>query len=226
LNKLLPENIGLKFLLIFITAVSFDISSQEAEGNNRINIISNQQPLRSVLDQVRSQADINIIYDDNLIDDLKISCKIESEIAGNAIKNILKDLNIDYKKFNADTFVLIRKNKPVKESYTTILEQQPMNRYDENVILTEPKQISEIPAVYPPEAEKYNIEGKVGIKLLINDKGNVTKHIIYKSSGFNVLDSAAIGYATGLKFTPALANDEPISIWLSFLVNYKILKKH
>lgn len=224
MNNLICCRFGIKILLIFIAAVSFEALSQQADRNNLINIVSNQQSLRTILDQVRDQADVNIIYDDNLIDDLKVSCKIENETSGNAIKNILKDIDIDYRKFDTNTFVLVRKNKPIKETYTTTLEQQPVIKYDENVIIIEPKQISEIPAVYPPEAAKYNIEGKVRIKLLISDQGSVSKHIIYRSSGYNVLDSAAIDYTSNLKFTPAMANNKPISIWLSIIINYKILK--
>ena len=188
-----------------------------------INIISVQQTLRFILDQIRNQADVNIIYDDKLIDDIKVSCKIENESTGNAIDEILKDFDISYKKFDKNTFVLIRKNKSVKETYTATLEQQPVNKNDENVVITEPKQLPGSIAVYPPDAARHNIEGRVGIRLLVDEKGNVTKHVIYKSSGYNVLDSAAVDYTTNLKFIPAMANDKPISIWLSIIVKYQIV---
>jgi TonB family protein len=70
-----------------------------------------------------------------------------------------------------------------------------------------------------------NIEGTVRIKLFVTTKGDVFKTIVQKSSGSALLDSAAVNYASKLKFIPAQINGEYRNIWLYKDFKYYIEKK-
>lgn len=215
--------IGICSIIIAVSIISADTYAQGIRGSNKINLVCNNQALRSVLDEIRIQAGINIIYDDKLIDDLTVSCRIENSTVDNSIKNILSEFNIGYKVFGTNTFVLFKKEKSEIKSYsTTILEQQPVFVPDTNVVIIEPIKISRSVPIYPPEAVKNKIEGKVTVKFFINANGDVTKSLVDKTSGYEILDSAAVDYTSGLKFIPAKAHNKPISIWFSLVFEYRI----
>ena len=224
MNRLLSCVIGIWLIIVAVSIITSESCAQEIrESDNNINLVCNNQPLRSVLDEIRVQAGIDIIYEDKLVDDLKVSCRIENGKVGNSLKNVLNDLDIGYKEFGTNTFVLFKKEKSEIKSYsTTIVEQQPVFHPDTNVVILEPVKISKSVPIYPPEAVKNKIEGKVTVKFFINTEGDVTKSLVEKTSGYEILDSAAVDYTTGLKFIPAKAKDKPTSIWFSLVFEYRI----
>ncbi len=63
---------------------------------------------------------------------------------------------------------------------------------------------------YPRMAIKRGIEGSVVVKILINEQGLPYDVSILKSSGFKVLDEAAIKTAMQWKFSPALVDGKPV----------------
>ncbi|MBC8181508.1 energy transducer TonB [candidate division KSB1 bacterium] len=74
---------------------------------------------------------------------------------------------------------------------------------------------------YPRKAREEGLEGSVELYLLLNKSGNVIQSKISKSSRHKILDNAAIEYANKLKFDPATRKGIPISVTLSWLVNYE-----
>lgn len=213
--------------MAIVSGISVETYTQETKVEDNINLVCKNESLRSVLDNIRMQGDINLVFDDNLIDDLKVTCRIENSTIENSIKKVLNDVNIDYRKFSANEYVLFKKVEPAVNLYAAkILEQQPVLNIDTNVVIVKPIKISEDIPIYPPEAAREKIEGRVVVKLFINEQGNVKYSLVDSSSGFNILDSAAVDYSTGLKFIPAKANDKPVSIWLTIAYQYKILEKN
>lgn len=57
--------------------------------------------------------------------------------------------------------------------------------------------------VYPPKAERYGEEGTVVLKMRVLADGNTNEIVIFKSSGYPLLDSAALKSAMGIRFSPA-----------------------
>lgn len=213
--------------MAIVSGISVETYTQETKVEDNINLVCKNESLRSVLDNIRMLGDINLVFDDNLIDDLKVTCRIENSTIENSIKKVLNDVNIDYRKFSTNEYVLFKKVEPAANLYSAkILEQQPVLNIDTNVVIVKPIKISEDIPIYPPEAAREKIEGRVVVKLFINEQGNVKYSLVDSSSGFNILDSAAIDYSTGLKFIPAKANDKPVSIWLTIAYQYKILEKN
>jgi len=227
LNRFITGFVRTLFLLAVVSGISIETYTQKKKVDDNINLVCKNESLRSVLDKIRKQGDVNIVFNDNLIDDLKVTCKIESSTIESSIKKVLKDLGIDYRKFSTNEYVLFKKVEPAVSLYSAkILEQQPVFKIDTNVVIVKPIKISESVPIYPPKAERDKIEGRVVVKLFINEEGNVENSLIDSSSGFNILDSAAVDYSTGLKFIPAKANDKPVPIWLTIAYLYKIVEKN
>ena len=208
--------------LIFSVVLCSNILSQSISGRN-ISLICNNEPLRTVLDEIRIQAGVNFIYQDDLIDNKNITCRIKNDFVKDAVKRILSGSNISYKIFGEKVFVLFKEKKPVKISYKAIVVDQDASVSNPVVSFTKPEIIYGDKPVYPAEAVKNNIEGKVKVRFLISKEGNVDRTIIEITSGSEILDSAAIDYINKLKFTPAKENGLTRTIWMSMVLRYLVV---
>ena len=208
--------------LIFSVVLCSNILSQSISERN-ISLICNNEPLRTVLDEIRIQAGVNFIYQDDLIDNKNITCRIKNDFVKDAVKRILSGSNISYKIFGEKVFVLFKEKKPVKISYKAIVVDQDASISNRIVSFTKPEIIYGDKPVYPAEAVKNNIEGKVKVRFLISKEGNVDRTIIEITSGSEILDSAAIDYINKLKFTPAKENGLTRTIWMSMVLRYLVV---
>ena len=216
-------NIRLTFLiLIFSIVLSGNYLSQSFSRKN-LSLICNNEPLRSVLDEIRIQAGVNFIYQDDLIDNKIITCRISNSQVNNAVRSVLSGLNISFKKFGKKAYVLFKEKKPVKTSYKAIVVDQNTSVSNREVSFIKPEIISGDNPVYPAEAVKNNIEGRVQLKFLVSKEGDVNKVVIEKTSGSEILDSAAIDYINKLKFIPAKENGLPRNIWMSMVLRYLVI---
>lgn len=77
---------------------------------------------------------------------------------------------------------------------------------------------------YPSAAERHGEEGLVVLKMRVLADGSTNEVIVFKSSGSQLLDSAALKSAMGIRFFPA-KNKSGIHIDSSVLlpVQYKLL---
>lgn len=76
--------------------------------------------------------------------------------------------------------------------------------------------------VYPEEAKKNKIEGKVFVKVLVDKNGNAKKTVILKSEN-EILNNAAMEAAKKSTFTPAMQKGKPIAVWV--VLPYKFTLK-
>ena len=77
---------------------------------------------------------------------------------------------------------------------------------------------------YPKLAEMAGIEGSVWVSALVSKEGKVLEAEIYKSSGTESLDDAALKAAYKNKFTPGIQNKRPVACWVSYRVNFTLEK--
>jgi TonB family protein len=204
-------------IVILFSLQTFAQSSDE----KGININCNKQPLRSVLDEIKTKSGINFIYADDLIKSIDITCKIENSSAENAVKKILYSHSLSYQKFDSNYFVLYE-GKNVPDGFKPVVLKKDIPLDDVN--LSKPIIISEISPVYPAEALKDRIEGKVAIKFFVNRTGKVSNVLVESTSGSNILDSAAVDYVKSLKFIPAQANGQSHNIWMTMSFQYLFQK--
>jgi protein TonB len=87
----------------------------------------------------------------------------------------------------------------------------------------EPKFITEVQPDYPELARKAGIEGVVFVSALVDKHGKVRDAKIAKASGANAgFEEAALKAAYKNEFKPAIANNEPISCWATYRVDFKL----
>ncbi len=214
----------LQLALLLCTEILFSVHifSQSADVNNSKN--RRNVPLKIVLEKMRSEMGLNFVYGDNIVGEIEIDSVNMQNLNEDNLKKILNRYGLAYKFYRNKNVVIFKKVKKKEKNNGTVLIKN-IFEYDTTKII-EPKIISEILPVYPPEAASNNIEGIVRIKLLITNKGDVSKTIVQKSSGSAILDSAAINYATKLKYIPAQINGEYRNIWEYMDFKYFIKNKN
>jgi len=207
-------------VIIFLFARAF---AQSEEQEKRIILNCNNEPLRFVLEEIKVQSGINFIYPDDLVSNINITCRVEDSSPENVLKKILSGHNLLFKKFSPNYFVLFKKEKKISDNTTAIVLDKDIPDAD-TLVLSKPVIISEFAPIYPTEAVKNNIEGKVAVKFLVNKNGDVSRTIIEFSSGSVILDSAAVQYVQSLKFTPAQTNGKPQNVWMRMSLDYLFQK--
>ncbi|TFH57825.1 MAG: energy transducer TonB [Candidatus Zixiibacteriota bacterium] len=104
----------------------------------------------------------------------------------------------------------------------------PLEEYlpqaDEFVAYEElPVAISLATPIYPPMAQKAQIEGTVQVKVLVDKNGNVRDAIVVKSSGANAgFEEAALEAAKKGKWKPAIQNKQPVAVWVSYPIHFQM----
>jgi protein TonB len=77
-------------------------------------------------------------------------------------------------------------------------------------------------APYPLEALQRRMEGQVMVLIRVSEKGTVAEAKLEKSSGYAILDQAAVSYCENLRFLPAKRDGVPVeSTWL-YPVTYEL----
>jgi TonB family protein len=75
--------------------------------------------------------------------------------------------------------------------------------------------------LYPDSAMKAGIEGSVWVKALIDKQGNVRQALVAKNSGKKVgFEEAALKAAKQGTWKPAMLNNKPVAIWVSYEVKF------
>ena len=77
-----------------------------------------------------------------------------------------------------------------------------------------PEAIKQVPAKYPPDAKKDNVQGTVWLKTLVDEEGRVAKVEIQKSEA-EVLNQAAVDAVKQWLFKPAIMKGKPVAVWVS-----------
>lgn len=91
--------------------------------------------------------------------------------------------------------------------------EKKVSKYDEP-----PQLKSQIKPVYPPEAEKKGIKGKVYVKVFIDEKGVATDAIILE--GIDDLNQAAIDAVMKAKYKPAKLEGKEVGVWVNLSINF------
>ena len=78
-----------------------------------------------------------------------------------------------------------------------------------------PEIVTDVPATIPDTAWKQGMEGQVKLHLWLRRDGTPAIARVYVSSGWRVLDDAAVKAALSCVYRPARnAKGEPVNIWL------------
>jgi protein TonB len=79
---------------------------------------------------------------------------------------------------------------------------------------------------YPPAAHNQGIEGKVVVRLLVNKEGQVIDTKILRSSGYEILDAAALKMVRSSVYEPGTIEGVVSDFWLHLPIEFKLDEKH
>lgn len=86
-----------------------------------------------------------------------------------------------------------------------------------------PPTIKELPMlIYPKTAQQNNYTGKSLVQILVSKDGSALETKLFQSSGYSVLDKAAIQYCQNIIFNPATVNREPVNSKTIFTINFDL----
>ena len=96
---------------------------------------------------------------------------------------------------------------------STAKEAELMSRYEQLISLWIEKFKK-----YPDEARSQNMQGETVVRIRIDRQGNILYYILEHSTGFPVLDHAAIDMVKRANPVPAVPNDYPKGDMIEFLI--------
>ena len=75
---------------------------------------------------------------------------------------------------------------------------------------------------YPPLSRRMGEEGRVVLRVLVNEHGLPGDVQLRTSSGFNRLDTVALETVRQWKFVPARRGDTPVSAWVLVPISFSL----
>jgi len=85
-----------------------------------------------------------------------------------------------------------------------------------------PKVISEDELDYPLNAQRNRMQGDVVVGVFVDKNGEPLEVNLIESSGHEILDRAAVEFAGGVEFQPAMIDSEPVAAWTRLVLRYKL----
>lgn len=87
----------------------------------------------------------------------------------------------------------------------------------------QPQAVKAVTPEYPELARRMGLEGKVWVKALVDKSGKVRDVIIAKSSGVDAgFEDSAVKAAYEYVYTPAIANGQPVAVWVMYPVVFTL----
>jgi len=77
-------------------------------------------------------------------------------------------------------------------------------------------------SAYPAALREAGIGGEVVAWFYIDAEGRVVETRIFRSSGYEDLDRAALDVANRFEFTPALDGDRNVPVWIQFPLTFRV----
>ena len=82
-----------------------------------------------------------------------------------------------------------------------------------------------VPPAYPRTARRRGLEGLVEINALVDVEGKVKEQMLAQSSGYSILDRAALKAVRKWKFSPGIQNGRAIEMWVKVPVRFQLIEK-
>ncbi len=86
--------------------------------------------------------------------------------------------------------------------------------YEFFAVEVKPKVVKQVEPEYPELARKAGIEGRVFVKVLVNEQGRVDTVIVLKATN-PIFIKPAVAAAKQFVFTPGRQRDKPVKVWVA-----------
>lgn len=228
LKKVYPKNLTLGLMvgvsLHLAGIVSYYTSTIVMQGDRVISVkftdineLQNAPPLQDatpppavkidVPDVIRPTTGIPIVVpDEEAVPDMTIQTQeeIKTDIAAPSnLGNTEGEIKVD---ISGTIQGLSGNDEPGMDDFVPV-EQSPAALSKPNII-------------YPELAKKAGLEGKVILKALIDESGNVTKIIVL--AGDDMFKDAAVAAINNMKFKPAINGNRAVKVWITYPVIFRL----
>jgi protein TonB len=78
------------------------------------------------------------------------------------------------------------------------------------------------PPTYPKIARKRGYQGTVVLEVLVDGNGRVGDLRVSKSSGYKILDRAAMASVKGWAFVPGMRGDQKVEMWVRVPIRFQL----
>ncbi|MBN9091173.1 MAG: energy transducer TonB [Reyranella sp.] len=78
------------------------------------------------------------------------------------------------------------------------------------------------PAVYPPRAIELGHQGEALVRVRLEPDGSAGEIVLWRGSGFDLLDKAALAAVRGWQFMPAMRNGHAVAAWVEIPVRFHL----
>lgn len=78
------------------------------------------------------------------------------------------------------------------------------------------------PPVYPPRAIELNQQGEALVRVRLDPDGSAAEILLWRGSGFALLDRAALAAVRGWQFLPAMRDGRPVAAWVEIPVRFHL----
>ncbi len=116
-------------------------------------------------------------------------------------------------------------NEPDMSSDTSavlwVVSEDPLAPDSAITVDVPPKPIHEVVPEYPRSFKFSGADGVVWMRVLVSDDGTVLGAMVKKSSGYRLLDVAALRAAVHTLYRPAILNGRPLAVWKTYSVTFK-----
>lgn len=90
-------------------------------------------------------------------------------------------------------------------------------------VLKNPEQVQKaLERLYPPLMRDAGVTGTTLLWILIDERGEVTKTVVKKSSGTELLDDAASQVAKVMRFSAGMNRDIRVKVWVAIPLSFKL----
>jgi TonB family protein len=209
----------LRYIILFI--IYSGVLNAQSNWEKEVNLNITNGSLKQALMEISVQSDIDFIFNDIIARENTISVDTRATVR-NALSFILKQCNLEYKRFGSNIAVIFKGKKSQK------IIEKPEQRIVKNIYssidteITKPVLLSNVDLYYPAEAVKEYIEGEVLAKFQISKEGIVNHVMLEKASGHRILDTATLNYVKKLRYQPAEYNGKPHEVWTTLMVKYDL----
>ncbi|MBN2414739.1 TonB family protein [bacterium] len=188
--------------------------SQDIPAEKSVTLHLTDVPLRQALQSIADQADVKFVFSDDHVNSRRITCMMNAVALQEALNIISLRTGLAFAMMPARTVVIYREASTSSET----ADEAPFSANP----MRPPVLKDVIEPYYPPLAKNEGLEGRVGIEMLVSSAGRVSDVRISSSSGYRILDRAAMEFARQLTFEPAMQGSRPVETWISRIFTYNL----
>jgi TonB family protein len=159
----------------------------------------------------------------------QIKTQIKTKVKNSSLQHLAKStkpinqevvpaISMDDKNSNISAMQSAPASKPIPAANREIFKTTPGVQTQ----LKLPEYLNNPKPLYPLAAKRRGMQGQVLLQVTVTTKGTASKIIVKQSSGFKLLDKAAVTAVASWKFVPAMKNANPIESIVVIPVRFEL----